>query len=208
MTDPFGVTVKIDARLAQERLGWFGQKQVNTVLAQAANKAAQGMRSAAAKLIRERVGMLTNKADVIPRFRLDRADPQYPVSEISIGRREIGLIRYVRNQRPPKRKPKIGVDAKVFNVKTIHPGTFFVEVAPGRWQVFKRRGRGRTPIERMYGPTVAGVARIPAVYAELERIASGLLDKHLDDAINRRLRVLTGRAKLAAAAQAKFDRAG
>lgn len=208
MSDPFGVTVKIDARVAQDRLAVFGKKNIDLVQSRAATKTAKGMARPAAALIKARVGMLKTTQEIRPRFRIVAASPVMPVAEFRIGRQEVGLIRFVSGQKPPARRHKIGVPAKIFGVRSLYPGAFFVEVAPGRWQVFRRSGKGRLPIDRLFGPSVAGVARMPEVFAELQRIASDLLGRHLDHEIDRRLRVLTGRAKLSAAAQAKFDRAG
>ncbi len=90
------------------------------------------------------------------------------------------------------RETRNGVSAAPMNQRQVFPGTFIkggrfptrVAIRSGNGHVFKRRGRGRLPIERQHGPTVAeafpqpnpaaawrneSAARVvPAILAELQ----------------------------------------
>ena len=59
-------------------------------------------------------------------------------------------------------------------------------VGPGHRGVFKRRGRKRTPIVELYGPSV------PAIFQNIQEFAAGTLEREIGNKLGKELIVQTG----------------
>jgi hypothetical protein len=188
------VTLSIDTRPAEQRLAGFDQKHVARVITTASNDTARQVAREAISRI-ARLSGIPRKVTK-PAVTIRKASVNQPVSSVRIRNRAIGLVAFTTGRKPPKRRPKVGARAKVFRQRKTYPGAFFVEVAPGKYEIFKRDGKARTPIARMFGPTPASVARMPELHADLQMVAADRLETNLARQIDRRYRALTGTAPL------------
>lgn len=79
-----------------------------------------------------------------------------------------------------------GVSASPWRKRRLFPSTFIVRSYGGH--VFRRVGKARGPIEKLYGPSVPGEMDEPEVFAELDRLVGAELPGRVMYHIMRRMK--------------------
>ncbi|MBK8159133.1 MAG: phage tail protein [Rhodospirillaceae bacterium] len=191
-----GIKVQIDFSAFSEALDALGDKHfraagmiaVNDTLRQA-NKAAV---SAIAKAGSIKV------ADVRKRLRAIKATRENLTGILRASKYALPLVAF------SARQVKAGVTAREWGQRRTYKGAFIATMKTGHRGVFKRVGDDRLPIRQLWGPGVGHVMRAPDVRADLEALIRERLPINLKRQIERRLRVISGKAKLSAASQRKL----
>ena len=155
----------------------------NTTARQAAKKAAS---------IGKKLAGLTQLGDAQKMVGARYAGKGSTQASVRISHRPMNLIRFVAGQKPPKRRPRVGVKAKPYGKPRVHRGAFFMPLkgkGSGRWAVMKRSGRERLPIEPLFGPSLYQIFKDDSeAHRELERFIAERHPINMRRAIDRERR--------------------
>lgn len=142
-----GIEVRSNVASAIKDLGDVNPAKFRTAVARALNRTAAGVRTDAAKDIRQRYA-ITGK-DLSPAFHVYRASPQYLVAKVSATGRPLALMKFRPTPDHPRRKGEklprkggVSVTIKRGARKTVR-GSFVARMPTGHVGVFRRTGPAR-----------------------------------------------------------------
>lgn len=190
------VRVSIDFSAFDAALTELGPKNFNAAAMIAVNETARQVNSKAASLVAKEAGFKV--ADVRKRLRMIKATRTTLTAIVRGSGRAMPLSTF------GARQVAKGVSANAWGHRKVYPGAFLATMKTGHRGVFKRLGDDRLPIKELFGPGVASTMGQPAIRAALEQLISERLPINLQRQFERRLRALSGKAKLSAAARQKL----
>lgn len=160
--------VDLDRRMVEDienRLGTFYKKAPN-VLSNALNRAVTNVNSNVKKEIRKEY--VIKAADVQKTLKISKATRSNLKGEVKSTGSPIGLDKFKVSPRTvnPRRKTPIKVGVKKGSVKKLL-GAFVADVNGAK--VFKREGKARLPINKLFGPSVPQMLSNEDVRAVIER---------------------------------------
>lgn len=156
---------------------------LDKVLTRTVNRTAQGVRTDAVDLVRERLNL--KRKVVSQAFEIRRATWRRPQAVVSAeGRDALPLGNFApRPTRVGRRKPKKGVSVQVKakGGRKVIPGTFLTgkTARDGTPVIARRRGKKRYPIRRLYGPGFMPCLRKGRIRREWEQAVSDRYWKNL-----------------------------
>lgn len=156
-------------------LGELGRPKLDKSVALALVDTANAARTKGTALIAKRTGL--RSATVKSRIFYERVPVGQYYVEVKSSRRPIALIDF-----PRVRQVGNGVAVDVWGKTQVLRGAFIAVAGSGR-QVFRREGRGRLPIKKLWGPTIYGTFAT----AEVQSVIRTTMQQRLQAALLRRI---------------------
>lgn len=103
------------------------------------------------------------------------------------------LTLYKSSDKPPV-QTKRGVRASAWGQRKVYRGTFLAQMPSGHKGIFKRRMSSRLPIAELWGPSIPRLMIQRKIAGALETVAGERLRTNIARQIDRRLRLLAGKA--------------
>ncbi|MDY0882302.1 phage tail protein [Dongia soli] len=193
---PISMKVSIDFSQFKQALSQLGEKHFRAAGMIAVNDTARQANNLAVKLVAKESGL--KSSDVRKRVRIIRASRSTLTAIVRGSGRALPL--YTFNAR----QTKAGVSAKAWGKRKVYRGSFIATMRTGHVGVFTRTGDDRLPIKELFGPGVAGTMGRAEVRAQIEALIRERLPINVKRQMERRLRAISGKARLAAAAKSKL----
>ena len=121
-----------------------GPKRMQQIISRVLNHVGGTARTRVKSALAKQMGLPAGTVDA--RLITKRAHPGHQSFEISAAGRPIPLAEF------DARQTRRGVSARPWGQRRVFPGTFIVEKLGG--QVFRRAGRARLPIVKLWGPSI------------------------------------------------------
>lgn len=178
------MTVEIDKRMlrdVQRKLGSFSKKAPNAI-SNALNRAMSNINSNVKKEVRAKYNI--KAGDVQDTLKKIRASRGSLAAGVHSKGGVIGLDKFKVSPKTvnPRRKTPIRVGVKKGGMKSAG-GAFVADISGAK--VFKRRGKRRLPIQRLFGPSVPQMLDNKEIRARIEQQGQETFQKRLDHEINR-----------------------
>ena len=156
-------------------LGELGRPKLDKSVALALVDTANAAKTKGAQLIAKRTGL--RSGTVKERIYYQRVPVGQYYVEVKSSRRPIALIDF-----PSARQTGAGVQVNVWGKSQLLRNAFITSSAGGR-QVYRRRGRSRLPIRKLWGPTIYGTFAT----AEVQAVIRKTMQQRLQTALARRI---------------------
>ncbi|MGO4890294.1 phage tail protein [Anaerobacillus sp. MEB173] len=165
----------------QERLGGFHKKAPNAIT-NALNRGITNMNSNTKKEVRKDYNI--KASDVNPTLKVTRASRSTLGGEVRSNGEVIGLDKFKVSPKTinPKRKTPIKAAVKKGSAKSLASG-FMADINGAK--VFKRTGKKRLPIKRLFGPSVPQMLENERVREEIHSKGQETFEKRLEHEISR-----------------------
>jgi hypothetical protein len=184
------LSIKIDTRRVDELLRTLPDTLARKALVRALNKAAENVRVAASKAIREKRSL--SAKTVRDAFSLVRANPSKLVATIKVTGNPVPLTEYkARHAR------RLGVSVMVTpgqRKRVRHAGNKAFISAKLGGHVFAREGTERLPIKKLFGPSLPSTMLNAEVRQAWEATAQEAIVKRAAEEVNNELRKMAERA--------------
>ncbi|MGG3448634.1 phage tail protein [Domibacillus aminovorans] len=179
-------TIQIDRRMledVQNRLGHF-QNKAPQVISSALNRALTNVTSNISKETRQKYNI--KAADIKSTLEKTRASKTSLNAIVRSRGSLIPLDRFKVSPRKvtPKRKASIKIGVKKNGMKTLS-GAFVADI--NGLKVFRREGRKRLPIDRLFGPSVPQMLKSEEIRERINREGQDTFYRRLDHEIDRLL---------------------
>jgi hypothetical protein len=140
------ISLRIDTADIMRRAAVYqqGPKRMQQIISRVLNHVGGTARTKVKSTLAKQMGLPAGTVDA--RLITKRAYPGNQSFEITAGGRPIRLADF------DARQTKRGVSARPWGQRRVFPGTFIVETLGG--QVFRRAGRARLPIIKLWGPSI------------------------------------------------------
>lgn len=184
------LSIQIDTRRVDELLRTLPDKYARPALVRALNKAAENVRVAASKAIREKRSL--SAKTVRDAFSLDRANPSKLVATIKVTGKPVPLKEYKARQ-----AKRLGVSVMVTpgarkRINYNGNKAFISDRMGGH--VFAREGKERLPIKQLFGPSLPSTMLNAEVRKAWEATAQDAMIKRTTEEVGHELRKLAERA--------------
>ncbi len=185
------VVVSVDAQMVEEvqrKLGQFSNKAPNAI-SSALNRAVTNVTSNVSKEVRKQYHI--KAGDVKSTLNTRKASTSKLQAEVRSKGELIPLDRFKVSPRTvqPKRKKQLKIAVKKDGFKKIL-GAFIADLSGVK--VFKRQGKDRLPINRLFGPSVPQMLRNEGIVENINEEAKNTFERRLDHEINRILASVGG----------------
>lgn len=173
-------------QLKQATIGLrFVEKNVPKAFSAALNRTAAGVKTEAARMVRQRY--YVKHGDVLKTIKVSKASAsKLELLLVSRGP-SIPLIRFRTTPgSPPTRQPKVLKAAvKKNGSKKPIPGAFVAKMGSGHIGVFRRAGKKRLPVDELYGPAIPVMLGEPGIAEHLQQEMERRMGQRLDHEVNR-----------------------
>jgi len=157
-------------------LGALGRPKLDKSVALALVDTANAAKTKGAQLIAKRTGL--RSATVKERIYYQRVPVGQYYVEVKSSKRPIALIDF-----PSARQTGAGVQVNVWGRSQILRNAFITSNTAGGRQVYRRVGRARLPIRKLWGPTIYGTFATP----EVQAVIRTTMQQRLQAALARRI---------------------
>lgn len=181
-----------DVEKARRVLGHLGDK-ARPAIVRAVNRAVQGVTTDAGQMARQAYNV--RSGDVKQSFSLTRASVSNLFGAAVSKGRVLSLRSFSPSPSPGKRRPSVGLSVVVKRStgRAKIAGTFWGQM-PSRdvASVFRRLGKDRLPIEKLFGPSVPQMLGNQNVIERIQAKAADRFGANLDHEVNRLFASLGG----------------
>ncbi len=166
-----------DMENAEQFIKAFG-KTAERAVSRALNRAVAGVKTDTVKASREEYNVKATR--VRKSFKIKKAgNSVLEAAAVSSGSK-IPLIHFgARPNKPRGRRPVAGATVQVKQQRKNIPHSFAATMGTGHTGLYRRKGKGRLPIEELYGPAVPHMVDNDNVLAEIKENAVGRFNKNL-----------------------------
>ncbi|GAA5442638.1 hypothetical protein Misp06_00812 [Microbulbifer sp. NBRC 101763] len=191
--------IKHDLAKLEKKLGKMERGLIPKAASQAINKAVRSVNSTAIKEVSAETNIKQKEIRQAHQLHLAKRDRLHAAVDAKKARAR-NLINFVRpsqrkaghfnalNKRGAHKAP--GVKAKAWGQTKTYKKTFIGRAPQGQLLVFARKGKGRTPVKGITGPSPRGAFISQRLQQVMERQASGRVRVELTRSINNQLRKL------------------
>ena len=155
------LTVNVDTRELDAALAALARPQLDRAVAVALSDTTKNGKVKAASLIAKRTGL--KSAVVRPRIATPFVRVGAYQAQIHSSRKPIALIDF-----PSTRQNATGVATRAWGAPQTLRSAFIATMPTGHRSAYRRTGRSRLPIKKLWGPTIAGTFATPEVAAVLK----------------------------------------
>lgn len=181
MSNGFSLDVQADFKEVEKMLKHFDKKIITQATTTTLNRVAKSVQSLAVKLLAKDIGIKQKDIRKYVALRKANWNNLYSSVEASGKRIPIGKLKARQTKKGVTYRGQGGGRKKI-------PGSFIAKMSSGHVGAYKRKGKGRTPLTELHGPSIPHVFIQEAINKALLQIAQERWNKEFPHQVNYRLK--------------------